>query len=78
MSFIPIGDRQEEVLQKEICLILSIYHLFFFLFLFLYQKLGICVQSRMSGGVYGVCVVCDVSDPPRDFPRRRNNEMSSA
>lgn len=56
MSFIPIGDRQEEVLQKAICLILSIYHLFFFLFLFLYQKLGICVQSRKSGGVYSVCV----------------------
>lgn len=69
MSFIPIGDRQEEVLQKAICLILSIYHLFFFfyLFLFLYQKLGICVQSRMSGGVYSVCVVYDVSDPPWDF-----------
>lgn len=67
MSFIPIGDRQEEVLQKEICLILSIYHLVFFLFLFWYQKLGICVQSRMSGGVYSVCVVYDVSDPPWDF-----------
>lgn len=39
----------------------------FFLFLFLYQKLGICVQSRKSGGVYSVCVVYDVSDPPWDF-----------
>lgn len=66
MSFIPIGDRQEEVLQKAICLILSIYHLFFSFF-FLYQKLGICVQSRKSGGVYSVCVVYDVSDPPWDF-----------
>lgn len=66
MSFIPIGDRQEEVLQKAICLILSIYHLFFFSFFFYTRSWAyVCKVERVE--VSTVCVVYDVSDPPWDF-----------
>lgn len=55
MSFIPIGDRQEEVLQKAICLILSIYHLFFFLSFFIPEVGHMCAKSKEWRCLQCVC-----------------------
>ncbi len=66
MSFILIGDRQEEAGEKEICLILSI----------------LLFKTRTQASVCQVkwvevwMVDRDETDPPRDPPCRRNNETS--